>query len=268
MMTTFSGLALILLLAMWLVGGKQGFLAFISLGFNFALLFMTIVLIQFHLPPLPVTLGMGVIILAVTIFFGNEDDYSTTTAFYAAVVVMVLLMLLIIPVEHWASVAGFGEEDSDDLEGMSLLIGISFVKVSIATVILSTLGAIAEAAMAISSGLSEIEEQQPTITGRRLFNDGINVGKQIIGTTFNTLFFGFFGGFLALFIWFAGLHYSWGMMLNDKVFVAQLSTILLSFVGVLATVPVTAAVSGWRWEHRRPAVKPASDGQPNQEKEK
>ncbi len=250
-MTTFSVLALLLFFAMWAVGGKQGAIAFVSLGVNFALLFLTIVLVQFHLPPLPVTLVAGTIILAVTIFFGNDDDNSTTTAFYASVIVMLLLLLFIVPVEHWAQVAGFGDEDSEDLEGMSLYIGISFLKVEMCTVVLSTLGAIAEAAMAISSGLSEIETQQPTITGKRLFGDGLNVGKQIIGTTFNTLFFGFFGGFLSLFVWFVGLRYSIGEVFNDKVFVAELLMVLLSFIGVLITVPMTAAVASWRW-HRQP----------------
>lgn len=247
-MTTFSVLALLLFVAMWVIGGKQGAIAFISLGINFALLFLSIVLVQFHLPPLPVTFVTGIIILAVTIFFGNEDDGSTTTAFYAAVIAMILLLLIIVPVEHWAQVGGFGDEDSEDLEGMSTLIGISFLKVEICTVVLSTLGAIAEAAMAISSGLTEIKEQQPTITGRRLYDDGINVGKQIIGTTLNTLFFGFFGGFLALFIWFVGLHYSLSQVFNDKVFGAELIMVLLSFIGVLLTVPITAAVAGWRWQ--------------------
>ncbi|HAT54434.1 MAG TPA: hypothetical protein DCW31_04205, partial [Lactobacillus sp.] len=58
-MTNFSVLAILLFLAMWGVGGKQGAIAFVSLGINFGLLFLTIVLVQFHLPPLPVTLVSG-----------------------------------------------------------------------------------------------------------------------------------------------------------------------------------------------------------------
>jgi len=86
---------------------------------------------------------------------------------------------------------------------------------------------------------------------KALLGDGIAVGKQIIGTTFNTLFFGFFGGFLALFIWFTGVHYSVGEILNDKIFVSEILMILFAMVSVILTVPITTwvmtrAVAGQR----------------------
>lgn len=96
--------------------------------------------------------------------------------------------------------------------------------------------------MAIAAGLSEILEQHPQVTPKALLGDGIAVGKQIIGTTFNTLFFGFFGGFLALFIWFTGVHYSFGEILNDKIFVSEILMILFAMVSVILTVPITAWV--------------------------
>ncbi len=115
---------------------------------------------------------------------------------------------------------------------------------------MSSLGAIAEAAMAISSGLTEILENHPERTNRQLIHSGMAIGRQIIGTTFNTLFFGFFGGFLALFIWFLGLHYSFGTIMNNKIFVAEMIEILISFIGVLITVPMTA----WVMTKRRKSV--------------
>lgn len=245
-MSTISALGLVLLILMVLVGGKQGWKAFLSLILNFGFLFMAVILMAFHLPPLAVTLITGVIILAITIFMGEDDLLTSQTAFYASLIVLVILVLLIIPVEHLAMVQGFGEEDSDDLEGMSILIGINFLKIAVTTTVLSTLGAIAEAAMAIAAGLDEIIQQHPKTTAKELFNNGISVGKQIIGTTFNTLFFGFFGGFLALFIWFSGLHYSFGEIMNNKIFVAELIMVLVSFVGVILTVPITAFVMGKR----------------------
>lgn len=247
-MTTINALGLVLMILMILVGGRQGWSAFLSLLLNFGFLYFAMVLIAFHVPPLFVTIVTGVIILAITIFMGEDDLRTTVTAFYAALAVMALLIVFIILIEHWAQVQGFGTEDSDDLEGMSILIGISYLKVAVTVTVLSTLGAIAEAAMAISSGLTEVLDDHPAITNSRLIKSGLTIGRQIIGTTFNTLFFGVFGGFLALFIWFAGLHYSFGMIMNNKIFVAEMLEILLSFIGVLLTVPMTA----WIMTKRRP----------------
>lgn len=250
-MSTITVLALILLLAMTLVGGKRGALAFTSLILNFGILFLTLVLVAYEFPPVLITLISGTIILAFTIFLGDDDVLATQTAFVASLLILVILLLLIIPVEHWSWVQGFGSEDSEDLEGMSLLVGVSFVQVASVTAVLSTLGAIAEAAMAISAGLAEIIRQHPKIAPTRLFQAGISIGKQIIGTTFNTLFFGFFGGFLDLFIWFVDLKYSLGQLLNDKIFGEELLMVLFSLISVILTVPISAWVMSQRLKYRQ-----------------
>ncbi|MCI1975198.1 MAG: YibE/F family protein [Limosilactobacillus sp.] len=241
-MSTIYALGLVLLFLMVLVGGKQGWRSFLSILLNFGFLFFAIVLIEFHVPPMFVTAVTGITILAVTIFMGEDDLRITVTAFYASLIVLLILIILIFFVSHWAMVQGFGNEDSDDLEGMSILIGISYLKVSVTAIVISTLGAIAEASIAISAGLTEILEVHPKINNSRLIDGGMAIGRQIIGTTLNTLFFGFFGGFLSLFIWFAGLHYSIGTIFNNKIFVAELIEILISFLGVLLTVPITSLV--------------------------
>lgn len=248
-MSTITALGLVLMILMVLIGGKQGWIAFWSLILNFGFLFGAIVLIAFHVPPLLVTLTTGIIILAITIFMGEDDLQTTVAAFYASVVVMILLLILIIVVEYWAQAQGFGIEDSDDLEGMSLLIGTSFLSVAITTAVLSTLGAIAEAAMAITAGLAEILNRHPETPDQQLVKSGMQIGHQIIGTTLNTLFFGFFGGLLALFVWFAGLDYSLGTIMNNKIFVLEMIAVLISFLAVIITVPVATWTMVWRHRH-------------------
>ena len=51
--------------------------------------------------------------------------------------------------------------------------------------------AIAEAAMAITAGLAEILNRHPETPDQQLVKSGMQIGHQIIGTTLNTLFFGF-----------------------------------------------------------------------------
>ncbi|MCK8606764.1 YibE/F family protein [Apilactobacillus ozensis] len=249
-MSSIALLGIILLILMVLVGGWQGFNSFISLLLNFGFLFLSIVLISFHLSPLFVTLVVGTILLSLTIFLSGVNDETGKLAFYSSLLVLCILVILIIPIEYWSQVQGFGLEDSDDLEGMSLMIGINFVKISIATAVLSTLGAIAEATMAIASGLGEIKEQNPDVSSKRLLFDGFFIGKQIIGTTLNTLFFGLFGGMLALFIWFFGLNYSFGNILNNKVFNAEFIIILFSLIGVIISIPITSVVIAHNWKNK------------------
>ncbi len=95
-------------------------------------------------------------------------------------------------------IQGFGNENNEDLEGMSLLIGIKFSDVITSTMIISSLGAVAEASIAVSTGIQELIETTPDLDLTKLFSHGYEIGKEIIGTALNTLFFGFFGSFLGL----------------------------------------------------------------------
>lgn len=248
-MTVIPILAVILLGLMLWVGGKQGLQSFFSIVLNLSCMFIAIILLAFHVPVLLVAILTSIVILAIIIFMGNNDLLSAQNAFESSLIILGVLALLIVPLVMHMNIQGFGTEDSEELEGLSVLVGISFTNVAVLTTLLSALGAIAEAAMAIASGLSEILRRYPQIENNRLFNHGIEIGKEIIGTTFNTLFFGFFGGFLALFIWFYGLKYSVGQLLNDKIFVNEVMMILFSMVGVILTVPVTTFIAIIRKDH-------------------
>ncbi|MBM6754464.1 YibE/F family protein [Lactobacillus alvi] len=248
-MSSITALGIVLLGLMILVGGKQGWLAFLSLILNFGFLYFALLLIALQVPAIWVAAVLGVVMLAITIFMGEDDLNITIPAFLTACIVAFSLLLIIYGIEHLEMVQGFSLEDSDDLEGMSLALGVSFLNVTIATAFLSTLGAIAEAAMAVAAGLTEILSNHPKLPNVRLFHNGMMIGKQIIGTTLNTLFFGFVGGLLALLIWFLGLHYSLGTILNNKIFVHEATLVLISFLAVILTVPVTALVVIYRRNH-------------------
>lgn len=250
-MGSLTALELVLLILMIIVGGKQGISSFLSMVVNFGILFFSIVLIAFHMPPIIVTVVASVILLSITIFWSSASDNASTTAFQASVLILILLIAIIIPIEYWARVGGFGLEDSEELEGLSLYVGINFTKLAICTAILSSLGAIAEASIAIASGLDEITTQHPKIPADQLFADGIFIGKQIIGTAVNTLFFGFFGSSMGLFIWFYGLNYSLGDILNDKIFAAELIAIVISLIGVVLTIPGTTLIMSYKLRRKQ-----------------
>lgn len=242
-MSTINALGLVLMCLMLAVSGWRGARAFISLLLNFCLFFLDLALVAFHFNPLVVTAIIGVCILAITIFMATDDLTVGKVSFLTSLIITAALYLFVWLIEFWAQVPGFATEDSDELEGMSVLIGINYYHVALAITILSVLGAIAEAAMAVTTGVAEMVATDPQISRASLLGGGMQVGRQIIGTTLNTLFFGFFGGLLALLVWFGGLHYSFGTIINNKIFAAQLITVLLSVIGVCLCIPLATWLS-------------------------
>ena len=249
-MSTFEALLLALLILMLLVGGKQGFSNFMALLINLVLMVLAVILIAGGFNAIGVAVVIAFIVLATTIFLSTADSNVAATAFVAsllvaatllsavdrkmvvAVLVTVLVLAVIVIGVSLAHVQGFGTEDSEELEGYNLLIGVSFQNILIATALFSTLGAIAEAAVAVAAGMAEL--------GGHATAQGLTkMSGEIIGTALNTLFFGFFGGFAGLFIWFTQLKYPFWQVLNNKIFAGELIQVLFSMIAVTLTVPLT-----------------------------
>ena len=190
-MNAILALALVLVVMMFIVGGKQGLANFFALAANALLMILVVILMASGFNPIIVAVIFGLIILAATIFLSTNQLNVAGPAFVSALLIMTLLVGLILVVMTLSQTAGFGPEDSESLEGFSVYIGVSFPHILIATTLLGTLGAIAEAAIAVAAGMDEIKDQASSAGIKQM-------GHEIIGTALNTLFFGFFGGFSSL----------------------------------------------------------------------
>ncbi|WP_461215294.1 YibE/F family protein [Lacticaseibacillus sp. GG6-2] len=231
-MSTMLALVLVLLVLMLLVGGRQGLKNFFALMLNTLLMIIAVVLMAGGFDPVAVAVVIGLAVLATTIFMGTDRSEVAGPAFVASLLVMAGVLVVVLVGVKLSATAGFGPEDSETLEGFSVYIGVSFTKVLVATGLLGTLGAIAEAACAVAAGVIELGDAA-TVAGLR------EIETTIIGTALNTLFFGFFGGFSALFIWFTQLKYPLWQILNNQIFVGELIQVLFSVIAVALTVPIT-----------------------------
>lgn len=245
-MNVLMSLAAILLILMIWIGGKKGIRSFFALFFNFGVLLLTIIFMTNpNFNPIIITLIACVVISYINIFYINEVNTTTTTAFFSSIITIVVLLFFIDIVTNNAMIQGFGEEETEELSIFSLYIGVDFVKIGASVIIMSTIGAITDTAVAISSPMREMFKHNPTISKKELFTFGLSIGKDILGTSANTLFFAFFGGYMALLIWFKDLSYSVGEIVNSKIFSAEIITIFCAGIGVGLIIPITSWISAF-----------------------
>lgn len=239
-------LGIILLILMVVIGGKKGARSFFAIFFNFGVLFITVILMTIpSANPIILTLVACIVIGIINLFYINEVNTKTKIAFISTMITTVILIFFIVIMTENAMIQGFGEEEIHELDIFSLYIGIDFVSISTSIIIISTIGAIIDVAISIASPMREIFNHNPNISRRALFNSGISIGKDILGTSTNTLFFAFFGGYLGLLIWFKDLSYSVGEIVNSKIFNAELINILFAGMGVALNIPITAWITAY-----------------------
>ncbi|WP_112182485.1 MULTISPECIES: YibE/F family protein [Paraliobacillus] len=237
-------LAGILFVMMAVIGGKKGVRSFIALFINFIVLLITVLMMtDQNANPIILTLIACTIISCINLFFINEVNIKTKTAFISTVLTTSILLLFIFIVTEKTMIQGFGVEEVEELYIYSFYIGIDFVKVAASVIIMSTIGAVTDVAISISSPMFEIKGHNPKISKKELFLAGLSIGKDLLGTSANTLFFAFFGGYLALLIRFKDLDYSLGEIINSKVFGAEMITILCGGIGVALIIPITALIT-------------------------
>ncbi len=239
-------LAGILFILMVLVGGKKGARSFISLFFNYGVIVISMFfMLNPHNNPIIITMVTSAVVGCINLFFINEINKKTVTAFISSLITIVVLLIFIDIVTRITMIQGFGEEQSEELAPFSLYIGIDFVKIGASVIIMSTIGAITDVAISITSSMEEMLNHNPTISRKNLFLSGIRIGKDILGTDTNTLFFAFFGGYLALLLWFKDLHYSLGQIVNSKLFSAEMISIFCAGIGIALIIPVASWINAY-----------------------
>lgn len=239
-------LAAILFILMAVIGRGKGVRSFLAIFFNFSVIFIAIIFMNDpKANPIMITLIVCIFISVINLFYINEVNKKTKTAFISTVISTIVLLLFIFNIADRARIQGFGEEEIQELGAFSLHIGVDFVKIAVSVIIMSTIGAITDAAMAISSPMREIHYHNKDISRHDLFKSGLSIGKDILGTSTNTLFFAFFGSYLALLIWFKDLSYSAGEIINSKIFNAEMITILCAGIGVTLVIPITSWITAY-----------------------
>jgi uncharacterized membrane protein len=236
-------LLLILLILMTVVGGIRGVQSFFTLILNFFTLFFMIILIGAKIDPIKVTFIGAMIISFFSLFFINGYNKKTLASLISVVIVILLVMLITYNMGINAQIQGFSNEQIDTVSFYSLYVQINFSTIVICEIVIGLLGAIIDVSISISSSMNEIYKNDALITQHELFKSGMNIGKDILGTMTNTLFFAYISGFMTLMIYFNQLKYSLATIINAKVFCSEVFQSLCCGIGIILIIPITAFIT-------------------------
>ncbi len=208
----------------------------IGLALNFGAIFVLITLIAWGFNAILVLTVLSAIILAIAIFMSADESEVTLIAFKTSLIVVLVLLGLAVLVQLVGQFQGFAAEDVDELENLSLAVGLNFSNVAIVVIVISMLGAVAESAMALTASLSEVVEQDEAMTLSQFISQRRIISQQILGTAVNTLFFGVLGSTVGLILWFVRLHYRWADIFNSKLLMAEVAAMLVGMLGILFSI--------------------------------
>lgn len=240
-----SILLIILFLLMIYIDKKRGIKLFISLIMNFLILLVVFYFTALGFNPIICSLIGCLLVSLVILYYVNGKNQKTKSSLISIIIVLLILAVLIFTMTKLSRTAGFGYESLEEINMFSYDIKIDYTNIAISMILISLIGATVDSSIAISSALYEVYMNNKKLKLHELFKSGMNIGKDILCTTTNTLFFAFLGDFMTLLIWFNSANYHFTEIINSKTFVAELIRILFSGIGCIIVIPVTAFLTAY-----------------------
>ena len=241
-------LGMILLCLIVIIGGDRGVISLISLIGNMLLLSLAIWLMAAGAPVLLVTVGAGIVISCVTLFYQNDTNVKTKSAFAAVAITMTVLFFFIYMVVWRSEAGGLNEIQAveDDVLYYNMNLDISMRNVATAVIILSTLGAVLDMALTVTTSVYEVSIHKPEIKLTELVESGMQIGREVIGTTVNTLLFAYLGESLLLFSYLKMQDYTLETLLNSKILFQNCVSMIFGAIACVVVMPVAAVLVGKR----------------------
>ena len=239
-------LGLILLFLIMIIGGDRGVISLIALVGNMLLLSLAIWLMAAGAPVLLVTIGMGIIISCVTLFYQNGTNEKTKSAFAAVLITMTVLFFFIYMVVWRSETGGLNEIQAaeDDVLYYNMNLDINMRNVATAVIILSTLGAVLDMALTVTTSVYEVSIHKPEMKLTELVESGMQIGREVIGTTVNTLLFAYLGESLLLFSYLKMQDYTLETLLNSKILFQNCVSMIFGAIACVVVMPVAAVLVG------------------------
>lgn len=235
--------ALIYLLVLCLIGGKQGIKGCLGLVFTFfCVIFVYLPLVYLKYSPFWTAVFVCFITTLVTMYPIGGPTQKTCAATLGTLVGVILA-----GVSAWcfSKASGISGYNVSDIETLMTLWNTNRIQVGgllFSGLLISCLGAVMDVAMSISSAIDEIYRQNLSLSRKELFKAGLRVGRDMMGTDSNTLILAFAGSSVSTLL----LDYSYNLpyqqiINSNNIGIAIMQGLAGSF-GIVLSVPFTVLI--------------------------
>lgn len=241
-------LAAILATLLVMIGDERGLTALFTLLETIAVMIACLFLIVHGGNVFLVTASCALVLLLLILFAQNGINSKTRASFLAVLIIIAAVGALTSVLIPLFNLGGFGElyTYEEELVFLNSRIGIEAGSLLTGAILFGLLGALTDTALSIATAIAEVHENNRKLSFSELFDSGLAVGRDIIGTMINTLLHAEFGS--AFFLWMIFIHSgaSLAELINSKSFLQNTLLILVANIGCLAVIPLTAAIMARR----------------------
>ncbi|MBQ1477915.1 MAG: YibE/F family protein [Erysipelotrichaceae bacterium] len=228
-----------------IIGGKNGAKSLVSLFFIALSLFLVLLpSLMKGAPTIPMTFITCVFIAAFSFTIMSGFNKKSISAFLGTISGVGAALVFAIIAQAILRIDGLREENVEaimQLNNDGYHIGLKGLLS--AGIVISSLGAVMDVSMGLSSSISELHETDKKLSFKQLFLSGMNIGKDMVGTMTNTLILAFLGSSFVLILYLYSMSLSKYQLLSSAYLSIELISGLASSFGAVLSVPITAFIA-------------------------
>lgn len=237
---------IIFFVALSIIGGKKGFKSVLGLLFTFInIIFLFIPMLYQGYSPIYATFLITVLVTCASLILLDGISPKTLSAILGTICGTVLAALIAMLVGDFAHLNGYNTSDVDALIMISKHSSLKIKNLLLSGVIIASLGAVMDLSMSIASAVQEIYISNRNVSFKDLFNSGMNVGKDMMGTMANTLILAFTGSSLSMIILIYSYNVSFNQLINMDMVNIEILQGLTGSLAIILTVPIIAIISSF-----------------------
>ena len=237
-------LGLLFAVCLLIFGGKKGFNTILSLSFTCAAIFSVFIpaiLSGKNIYLMSVIVCVYTIAMMNLIVIGfNKKAIASMTGCAGGVIIAGIIAALM---DKILNLTGIVDEHSRYLINLSAGIQLNLHAVVFAGIIIGAMGAIMDVSISISSSLWEVKEKAPNIKFKEIFQSGITIGRDIMGSMADTLILAYIGSSLSIVLILTVFSNSMLSLFNSEMFAVEILQAMAGSIGILFAMPLTAFFS-------------------------
>ncbi|OGK18168.1 hypothetical protein A2866_04730 [Candidatus Roizmanbacteria bacterium RIFCSPHIGHO2_01_FULL_39_8] len=233
------------LVVVFLIGRLKGFTSFLGMLFTF------LIIIQFIVPqiligndPVIVSLLAALFIIPVSFILSHGFNKKTFVAIGGTCISLILTGVLAYIFVKMTRLTGYAAEEAVYLQTLK---GNAFnIKgLLLAGILIGSMGILDDITISQTSIVEELHKTDKTLSFRKLYQKGMNVGRDHIASLVNTLVLVYAGASLPLFLLFTNSNMNYSMAISNEVIATEIVRTLVSSIGIIAAVPITTLLASY-----------------------
>lgn len=190
-----------------------------------------------------------------TLFIVNGVNRKSIAAILGCLAGILVAGVLTVFFENSMTLTGLLDENSVILYGLRPEQPFNLRAIIFAAIIIGSIGAIMDVSISIAAALAELKEKLPQISFKELFQSGMNISRDIMGTMANTLILAYIGSALAGVLLMVAYNSAMVDLFNREMIVVECLQALAGSIGILMALPFTALICAALFQKKEESLK-------------